>query len=208
MCHLFTLVALLSLLLCVATMVLWLRSYTVVDQWWLGRFKLTSAGVGNENNWTIVSFPSFIWIDNSQDDSYPSPLEHNRNGWAINRFTSGRSLSYDGPRLRTWLGHKNLGTAAIGGWNYVEYGGVKVELGRLRFGSVVSDRHGCHTRVLLVPDWFLVLLTSVFPLYYTYGKLRRHRRVGLCANCGYDLRGTPDQCPECGSKTKREDVTI
>src|SRR5687767_10136414 len=35
-------------------------------------------------------------------------------------------------------------------------------------------------------------------------KLKRLER-GLCVECGYDLRATPERCPECGAVTDRVD---
>jgi hypothetical protein len=54
-------------------------------------------------------------------------------------------------------------------------------------------------RCWAVPFWLLTLGLAVPAVRLT----RRHgcgrrRASGLCPTCGYDLRATPERCPECG----------
>jgi hypothetical protein len=71
------------------------------------------------------------------------------------------------------------------------------------FGTMRWDYTGTRTWAIAAPCWSLVLLFSCLPATSTVRWIRRSRRAGRggCVKCGYDLRATPDRCPECGAIT-------
>ena len=69
--------------------------------------------------------------------------------------------------------------------------------GVLGFGHIAAGG----ARILRVP-WWSVLASAVCLSLLLVRKSRRAARAsasGLCPACGYDLRATPERCPECGT---------
>jgi hypothetical protein len=67
-----------------------------------------------------------------------------------------------------------------------------------------SNRGWMNRNAVSVPYWSLATTMTIILLAMLQRRLRarqRHRE-GLCPVCGYDLRATPDRCPECGAEAK------
>ena len=54
------------------------------------------------------------------------------------------------------------------------------------------------SRRALVPLWFVGLALGIAPVCLLSRLHKPCRANGLCPSCGYDLRATPERCPECG----------
>jgi hypothetical protein len=63
----------------------------------------------------------------------------------------------------------------------------------------------CVQRWFTVPYWFMFIVTGALPVVRLRATMRRssRRKGGRCETCGYDLRATPDRCPECGRLPKK-----
>jgi hypothetical protein len=96
---------------------------------------------------------------------------------------------------------------------------------RYALDSQAAAGHGFHRAGLIVamqPGWtsdgrwrnvglaihggWLAFIASFPLLLWVLRRVRARRRfaVGLCPTCGYDLRATPERCPECGRAPARQ----
>lgn len=92
-------------------------------------------------------------------------------------------------RLRVW---HLISTQTIAPW----YGNVSYK------GVSGSPLAWPRFRILL-PYWIPFALSAVVcSTQWIYKKTRRTQRNGICYKCGYDLRATPERCPECGNVPK------
>lgn len=58
---------------------------------------------------------------------------------------------------------------------------------------------------MIAMPWWMMFLPGL-GLWWVAGQPerrgRRRQKLGLCVQCGYDLRGTPGHCPECGRSSE------
>jgi hypothetical protein len=64
---------------------------------------------------------------------------------------------------------------------------------------------------LVAPLWFVAIMAAILPAsrlgFWIRHRQRKHRQeIGFCYSCGYDLRATPDKCPECGMVAPKKPI--
>lgn len=81
-----------------------------------------------------------------------------------------------------------------------------VDLASSGFTRVSITLGGSAFTYVQFPFWALVAASGVLPVSrWSVATIRtlRRRRLGLCRSCGYDLRASPERCPECGAAPAR-----
>jgi hypothetical protein len=175
-----------SLLLCVATGALWIWSYWEGITWFCARNTdfTTADGEGAlaDNVHFEISFGHGVALLFYYDDP-PLELEMLK-------------------RIDTWERRFDHSQSPIAPrpWS------LNGDLWRSRwgFGAAVHWRPR-ETRWIAIQTqlWVPFVVFAILPCWQLRRKLRRHA-IGLCQQCGYDLRATPDRCPECGTARAAE----
>jgi hypothetical protein len=176
--HLFTLFSVISLLLCVAVCGLWVRSCKTCD--WAG-------GTIGGRSYGVFTLPHAVWLRwTDQPSPYRVVPSEDMLPFRLKQFDGAFRLRYVAPD------HFHSG-------RYVLFGFVYDRTSQPR------RRPPLRYAAISVPFYFLAGVTVASPSWWLVGRLRSRRRAraGLCRACGYDLRASPERCPECGTAVTR-----
>jgi hypothetical protein len=172
----------LSLLLCVAVCGLWVRSYRADEGGSLSRYR--SCNVASRAGRVA------LWVSTRCEWQYAPNRAGNQ---LVKETTYAISRRWTGDRRRCPLALAF--TLALGGDSFafardeVDGSGGTVHMAFDERFSYVYFPHWCLAAALAVPAVAHAIVA----------RRGRAENRNVCQTCGYDLRATPERCPECGA---------
>lgn len=182
----FAVAAVLSLLLCVAVCVLWVRSYRLTDSVELlhhsGAYSIESAA-GRVKAIVWPGSPYGAIFTHSEPFEFRSSNDH-------------PLFDVEFP-TRYGFGYQTT-------WILVEAPGMRAG----NFGPKYTSANQCILS-LAAPHAFAAAVLFMFPSFWACSEFRRRRRQRnrCCGTCGYDLRASTELCPECGTVIRSTTAT-
>jgi hypothetical protein len=167
--RLFNVLAGVSLVLCVTTATMGVRSYWRMDEF-QGNYRPKLASFDLDANFFSVAGRVRLGLQH----------EDGPNGFVRSQYTSDFDEPLPGPWASIPLG----------------LGGGRILLAN---HSAIGWSIGA-----TLPWYAFALFFAISPALWTVLRLQAHSSTtGFCPNCDYDLRATPDRCPECGTVTAK-----
>jgi hypothetical protein len=185
--RLFTLLSALSLLLCVATCLSWLSNCAAGWGWNID-FERTHSDRRGRSAYAMLESGGGICFELSSDrwtTNDPAELDEYRAMWSSkDGFDGYWRPGDDYPRPKS-------------------HGFIRGGFSLWRDVSRSTEKE----YQLIVPCWFVILVAGLMPGIWVFRKRRGSGGIGsLCPSCGYDLRATPERCPECGAVPEPAEV--
>jgi hypothetical protein len=209
-----------SFLLLLATVALWVRGYWRGDELFFRTYAVVPASSPNpyqtnESYYENSERPEDRAVRNEREARYH--LERRTNcDYEISLAKGGVYLSRNRYDIRNYpveaaLDWESDDTNPLYfGGKHAQYGLAGKHWGFLQTdypysgGASGGARDASREREVLFPMWALAALFAIAPSFWLTGVYRRQRRAALrrgqgkCQGCGYDLRASPQRCPECG----------
>lgn len=209
--------AILSLAACVTASVLWPRSYRAYDQWgWREQainpdsFSWRTREVSSVEGKLLIHWEDGALVNPDFDKYFPDDKRAKATSRPVAYHYVHKRFQPEFELPPVSLATR-LGFAFVRARKNDRYSPAHWPLTNLNAPPSADRRRDGH--ILVVPFWAVCLATGLYPAWFLFRLptrvlrfVRRFRanartRRGLCPVCGYDLRATPDRCPECGQST-------